>query len=303
MSDVVQVLLSGLVLSAIYALVAIGWSLIWSVGRVLNLMQGEYVVAGGLSFAWLTREYGWPWPLAVCGAVLAAIGLGIATDMLIRSLKVADVRTVLIVTLAMVLALQEGMAFVFGRDTYIAAQIVTGHQSFAGAILTNQALLLIGLAAATLVLLSVLLRRTSFGLALRACAESTDGARWCGISPTRMRTAAIALSSGLGALAGVAAVPLMAMDYRSGIGIGILGLIAAIAGGLGRISGALVGGLFIGMGEAMVSGFASSQLSGVFVYGVLLLLLLLAPTGLTAGVQRLWSHGRAAFTSTAHVRA
>lgn len=284
MTNFLQYLFSGLTLAAIYALMAIGWSLAWSVARVLNLMVGEYFVVSALTFAALYQADGWPLAAAGAAAMGVALAAGATTDVVLRVTRARDVQSALIVTLALALMTHEAAAIFWGRDSVVVGPYLAGGPfEIAGAHLSRQVLLVVVLATVLLGAVGALLRWTRYGHAMRACAENPVGAVWCGITPLRMRTATILLSAAMAGFAGVVFVPLVAVSFVSGIPIAIKGLIAAILGGLGSTGGAVAGALVVGIGEAMIAGYLTSErASGVLFIG-LVLLLLAAPNGVVAG--------------------
>lgn len=284
MTNFLQYLFSGLTLAAVYALIAIGWSLAWSVARVLNLMVGEYFVVSALACAALYQDDRWPLAAAGAAAIGVALAAGAATDVVLRVTRARDTQSVLIVTLALALMTQEAAAIFWGRDSVVVGSYLAGRPfEINGAYLSRQVLLVVVLATVLLAIVGALLRWTRHGHAMRACAENPVGALWCGIRPLRMRTATILLSAAMAGFAGVVFVPLTAVSFASGIPMAIKGLIAAILGGLGSTGGAVAGALVVGIGEAMIAGYLTSErASGVLFIG-LVLLLLAAPNGMVAG--------------------
>jgi branched-chain amino acid transport system permease protein len=287
-TEFVQYLFSGLTLAAMYSLIAVGWSLSWSVARILNLMVGEYLVIAALAFAAFHQDDGWPFGLAAAAAVGVAMIAGATTDVLLRATRAKDVQAALIVTLALALMTHEVSALVWGRQSVVVAPFVTGPPvEVAGGLVTRQVLLVIGLAIVVLGCIGLVLRRTRYGQAMRASAEDPVGAAWCGISAAKMRSVTVLLTAAVAGIAGVALVPLTAVDFGSGIPIAIKGLIAAILGGLGKTSGAVVGALVVGIGEAMIAGYLTSERASAVLFVGLIVLLLVAPTGVAAASRTL----------------
>lgn len=281
-SQIAQILVAGVTNGSIYALVALGFSLVFAVNGFLSLMQGEFVMLGGLVTVVLVRVLDVPLPLAALGA----IGVCCLSGALLHQLTLSPRRrlsadTALIVTLGGAFVLRGTAMIVFGKDPLslpsfsgerpvVVAQVAIDTQSF--------------WIVATLVCASALLwwffARTLVGKAMLACAQSPTGARLVGINLRHIALIAFMTSAALGALAGIVATPLSFVSYDDGMGIGVKGFIAAVIGGIGSYPGAVIGGLLLGLAESLSAGYLSSEFKDAFAFVLLLVLLLVRPEGL-----------------------
>jgi branched-chain amino acid transport system permease protein len=297
-STFLQYLFSGLTLAGLYAPLAVGWSLGWSVFRALNLMVGEYVVVAALTYGYLDQTRHWSTVAAMVTAVGVTIATGLVTDLVLRVTKVAHADSILIVTLALSLMAHDAFASLFGRSPFLIAPVVSGSAlEVSGAKLPWQVLLLLSVDIAIVAVLEVVLRATTAGRSMRATAENPLGATWCGIEVRAVRTLTIAITAGVCAVGGICAVPVLAMQFDSGTTLAVLGLIAAIIGGLGRIGGAAVGALVLGILQAMTSGYVSSTNVNAYLYVLLIVILLLTPNGVLAAFTQRYRRTRVSVVS------
>lgn len=286
MTEFVQFTASGLTLAALYALVAVGWSLGWGVARFLNLMIGEYYVLAAVAFGTMYRS-GTGFAVAAAAALAISLGAGAVTEGALRATGARDVQASLIVTLALAMATHDIAALVWGRESIVVGSFLSGPPlELGGAFITRQALLVVAVAGVVLVAAGWGLQRTRFGTAMRACAEDPVGAMWCGIRADRTRATTILFSALVAGVAGILFVPLAAVNVTAGIPVAIKGLIAAILGGLGSMSGAVVGAVVVGLAEAYIAGYLTSERAGGVLYIGLVVLLLVAPSGVVAAVRQ-----------------
>ena len=285
MSSFLQYLFAGLSTGAIYALIAIGWVLIFNVSGVLNLAQGELLMVGGLTFGWLAANSNVPVAAALVLAIAAAVAVAVLLDVVaVRRVRSHDIVPLILVTLGASFVLRELGRIVFGPDALRHDYLIGGDPiRIFGAALLPQAVLTWVLVAIVVGLLALFFRRTVFGKAMVACSDDPIGAQASGISPSRMRTISFAISGALAGLGGVLIISLTSLSWDGGTLIGLKGFIAAVFGGLGRYEGAVVGGLALGLLEAFGAGYVSSAYKDVFSLGLLVVLLLLRPQGLLRG--------------------
>jgi branched-chain amino acid transport system permease protein len=280
-----QYLFSGLTLAGLYAPVAIGWSLGWSVFRALNLVVGEYVVLAALTYGFLAQTLHWSSFAAMAVAVGVTIAAGLVTDLVLRVTNVNSADSILIVTLALSLMAHEAFSQWFGRSPFLVEPAISGTAiDIAGAKLPWQVLLLLLVGGAVVAALERLLRLTPLGRSMRATAENPLGAAWCGIDVRAVRSLTIALTAGVCAIGGICAVPVLAVQFDSGTTLAVTGLIAAIIGGLGSVGGAAIGALILGILQAMISGYVSSTNVNAALYVLLILILMLTPNGVLAAL-------------------
>lgn len=282
LDNVLQVLSAGLGNGAMYALVALGFGLVYSVSRYLNLLQGEFVVLGGLITVWLSEVHHWHIALAAVAAVAATCVVGLVFQRLTLSPSrrlAPDVA--LMVTFGGVYVVRGIAMVLFGKDPVSLpsfsgeAPIMVGNVA-----ISTQIVWVIATLAVTSVALWAFFNRTVTGKAMLACAESPNGAQLVGIDLGSVAARTYALAAIIGAIAGVVAAPLTSVSYDGGLSTALHGFIAAIFGGLGSYPGAVVGGLVVGVVEAVATGYVSSEFKDAVTFGALLLLLLVRPHGI-----------------------
>lgn len=274
------VLLKGIIIGSIYALISLGFNVIYNTTGVLNFAQGEFVMVGGIAAAWAATVPAWPLPAAIVfGAILAGL-VGILLEVLaIRPARKASPVNLLIVTIGASIVIRAAASLVWGTEPYQLAPVSEGSVSIFGISTDYQSLLIVAVAAACMLLLSIFFRRTTSGRAMRACAENAEAAQLCGVSTRRMSTLAFGLSALLGGIGGIMVTPLLSMSFSSGTSLGLKGFAAAILGGIGNPIGGVVGGVLIGMLEQYSCMFSSAY-KDTLALAIVVLILLLRPRGL-----------------------
>ncbi len=277
-----QYLLSGITKGSIYAVVAIGFNLIYSATGVLNLAQGEFVMLGGMVAVTLGRYV--PLPVAVTGAVLVVALVGCLLEWsLFRRLPRHSVLQLIIVTIGVSIVIQEAALHIWDEKVR-SLPYFTGNEvssvRFLGAAISPQVLWVLGTIALAVVALHGFLKYTLSGRAMRACSANPEAAMLAGINIRNMRTLSFGLSAGLGALAGCVISPITMTHYEMGGPLAIKGFAAAILGGLGHPMGAVVGGLAVGILEAVSVSRLPAAYNDVAAFGVLLLVLFARPHGI-----------------------
>jgi branched-chain amino acid transport system permease protein len=277
-----QIIVSGLTLGAIYALIGIGFTIVFSTVRVVNFAHGEFVMAGGMIYAWLHAVHQVPVPAAIGLAVLGSIVLAVLVywfclDGMDRDNHIAQV----MVTLGIGIAI-KGLAQVFlGKDTQFPPAFSQGDSIALGsANVTPQTLWIMGALGVFLLGLYGLLRHTRVGKAMVAVSISHYAATLMGISPRKAALLAFAIAGLIGGAAGALLAPVASAHYDNGIFLGIKGFAAAILGGLGNPLGAVIGGLILGLTESLTAGYISSVYKDAVSLVLLLAILLLRPQGL-----------------------
>ncbi len=282
MDTLVQTLISGLTIGAVYGLIALGFTIVYNATKVVNFAHGEFVMMGGVLSTWLMSTFGLPLPIAVVAAIVVVTALGMLLDgVALRSARHQDPLTLMMITIGMAVAFRGLMQVVVGRD-------VTFLPNFGGiptvvmgdVFLPSQGLWIFILLVICSLVLYLLFTRTKIGKAMRAASENKRAAALCGINPPTMSIISFAIAAGLGALAGAAIAPISAAFYEYGLFFGLKGFSAAILGGLGNPLGAVVGGLAIGLLESITAGYISSAFKDGIALVVLIFLLLVRPSGL-----------------------
>jgi len=280
-SEFFQFSFSGITLGAIYALVALGFTLIYNASHVINFAQGEFLMIGGMGTVVL-MDAGAPIYLAISGAIVMAGIAGVLLHKLaIAPAKNADVVTLIIITIGASIFLR-GLAQIFWGKDYHALPAFSDTESLSvgGAVLLTQSLWILGIATLLVVALGLFFTRTALGKALLATSMNKDAASMVGIKTGAILTRAFGIAALLGAVAGVIVAPITFTAYDIGIMLGLKGFIAAAIGGLGSSTGAILGGLLLGLAEAYTAGYISSDYKDAVPFVLILVILFFLPNGL-----------------------
>ena len=276
-----QYVLSGLTVGAIYALVALGFAIIYNASHVINFAQGEFVMIGGMASAGFI-EAGLGLPLAAVLSVGLATLVGIALEKFaVERARGAPVVTLIIITIGASILLRGLATLVWDKKIHPLPGF-GGEQpiAFMGATLMPQVLWVLGVSAVALALVWWFFNRTLTGKAMLAVSHNALAARLMGISVRRVLLASFALSAALGALAGLLIAPISFTSWDVGVMLGLKGFAAAILGGLGSGPGAVAGGLALGLVESLGAGYLSSAYKDVFAFLIILAALVFLPDGL-----------------------
>jgi len=280
--QLMQYLVTGVTTGSIYALVALGFTIIYNATEIINFAQGEFVMLGGMLAASVLSLLGLPLLPSVLIAIAAATLIGIIFERLaIRPVKNASPINLIIITIGGSILIKGAAMLVWGKDARPLKSFATGSPiNLFGAVITRQSLLVVAGMVVAVTLLHIFYERTITGKALRACAYNKKAARLCGISVEKMVLMSFALSALIGAFAGVLIAPITYTAYDVGTMLGLKGFCAAILGGLGSNPGAVLGGLLIGTLESLSAGYISSGYKDAVAFLILLLVLYFRPTGI-----------------------
>lgn len=286
-----QCLVNGLTRGSIYALIAIGFTIIYNATDIINFAQGEFAMLGALIAVTLAGPAcHLPLFLAVPGAALSVVALAALFERVtIHPLKSPSVINLIIITIGGSILFKGAAMLVWGKDDLmLPAFSGTGAIHLGSAALEPQSLWVWGATLVAVVLLHEFYSRTITGKALRACAHNPVASSLMGINVRKMVLLTFAFSGGLGALAGVIVAPIIFANYLMGGLIGLKGFCAAILGGMGSIYGAVIGGLLIGILESLFGTHVSSGYMDAFAFVVMLAVLFIRPRGILgeAGVER-----------------
>jgi len=280
----VQYALSGITVGSVYAIVAIGFNIIYCTTGIINFAQGEFLIVGAMIAISLSAVA--PLPLAILGAVLITTALGAAVELVfIRRVHNASVVRLIIITIGLSILIREGMLHIWDEQVR-SLPYFTGTDSstitILGAHISLQVLWVLGVSAVIVTALTLFFRYTTTGRAMRACSDDRMAARLCGINDRWMVTLSFMLSAGIGALAGCVVSPITQTQYDMGAPLAIKGFTVAILGGLGNSMAAVAAGLLLGLLEAFVVSQFASAYKEVVAIVVLLLILVFRPSGLFA---------------------
>jgi branched-chain amino acid transport system permease protein len=280
-SQALQFLFTGVTVGAIYALVALGFTLIYNSSHVINFAQGEFVMIGGMATVFLIAA-GMPMPLAVAAAIALSTLVGMALEKFaIEPAGRASVVALIIITIGASIFLRGLAQLVWDKKLH-ALPPFTGDApiNVAGATILPQSLWVLGVTVMLVLALRWFFARTLLGKAMLATANNRDAAQLVGINVRRVQLASFGLSAALGAAAGILVAPITLTAYDIGTMIGLKGFAAAILGGLGSGPGAILGGLVLGVAEAFGAGYLSSAYKDAIAFVVILFVLFVLPRGI-----------------------
>ncbi len=279
-----QALVSGIAVGVIYALIALGFNIIFQTTRIINFAQGEFVMIGALVGYSLTVVLGWPILFALVGVALISALVGVLTErMIMAPIQRSTYRySWIITTLAVAIILRNlmGTEWLYGREDYRVPPLVSGAFFVGPVVVAYQQVIILIIALLLLALIELFYQRTFLGKAIRATAFNYNVASLMGIPVPMMIQASFAMSAAISGIAGVLVAPLIFANVSMGILIGLKGFVAIILGGLGSPRGAVIGGLIVGLLDTTVRVLAPEGLGNFIVFGILALVLLIRPGGL-----------------------
>lgn len=281
LTEFIQYLFTGITIGATYALVALGFTLIYNSSHVINFAQGEFLMVGGMATVFL-MGIGVPLPIAIVLAVVLTGLIGVALQRFaIAPAKKADVVTLIIITIGASIFIRGVAQWVWGKQYHVMPNFSTDQpiQAF-GATLNSQSFWVLGVGAVLVVALVLFFNRTMTGKAILATSMNKDAARLVGVRTQVVLMLAFMLSALLGSMAGVIVAPITFTSYDIGIMLGLKGFVAAALGGLGSGMGAVIGGLLLGVVEAMTAGYISSDYKDAVAFSMILVVLFFMPRGL-----------------------
>ena len=281
MAEFFQFLMSGLTVGAVYALVALGFTLVYNASDVVNFAQGEFVMLGGMVTVFASAM-GVPLPLAALIAVIVAVIVGLLLYWLaIAPARGASAVTLIIITIGASILLRGAAQVVFDKQFHkLPAFSGDTPINLFGAAVQPQSFWVLGGAAAIVLLLYVFLERTVLGKAVLATAANRLAARLVGINTATVMALAFGGSAAIGAIAGILVTPITLTSYDVGTLLALKGFAAAMLGGMGNPLGAVAGGLLLGLLEAFGAGYISSTYKDAFAFIVILVVLFAMPQGL-----------------------
>ncbi len=293
-----QQILNGVVLGSLYALVALGYTMVYGILELINFAHGEIVMLGALialAVLALLADSGLPGWLQLVIALGVAVPACMLTGFLVeriayRPLRKAPRLAPLITAIGVSIVLQNLAMIIWGRQ-YIAFPPILDIEIYdlAGATITSTQILIVGVAAFMMAALVTLVSRTKLGRAMRATAQSQEVAMLMGVDVNRVISATFIIGSGLGAVAGILVAAYYGLGhYAMGFMLGLKAFTAAVLGGIGNIPGAVLGGLLLGIIESLgagyigdlTGGFLGSHYQDIFAFFVLILVLVFRPSGL-----------------------
>ena len=275
--------LNGLQLGSIYALVALGYTMVYGIILLLNFAHGDIIMFGSY-VAWIALvQLGLNPAIAVLLAIFGCVVLGVLIDKVAYApLREAPRLSILITAIGVSYLLENGVQLLLGADAKVIPNIIDlGTVQVFGSTLSGTALLTVAVTIVATVILTLLVQKTRLGKAMRAVSEDMGAARLMGVNVNSTISFTFAVGS---ALAGIAAI-LYSMAYQQvsptmGVMLGTKAFVAAVLGGIGSIPGAVIGGLIVGFSEVFVAAFGLSVWQDAVVFLLLILVLIVKPTGL-----------------------
>ena len=284
-----QYLINGISIGAVYAIIALGYTMVYGIARMLNFAHGDVIMVGAYASFCVTNYLGLPAWVSVIAAVAVCTLLGILIEGLAyKPLRGAPSLAVLITAIGVSYFLQNAAQLIWGAAPKNFTSIVTFepfHLFDNQLVITGEVIYTIGAAALIMLGLNAFTGKTKMGKAMRAVSEDRAAAQLMGINVNRTISTTFAIGSGLAAVAGVllcSTVP--TLMPTTGSMPGIRAFTAAVFGGIGSIPGAMLGGILLGIIETFAKALGASQFSDAVVFGVLILVLLVKPSGLLGKV-------------------
>jgi branched-chain amino acid transport system permease protein len=285
MLNAAQIIIGGLLQGSAFAVVALGFSLVFRVTGVVNLSQGAFCIVGAVAMYFLQVDFGLPLILAAAGSATIGLACGFLFGAVtfVPALSRLPMSAMLMVTAGLLTFMEGLILVVWGNQSYALPPFSGEAPLLIGALrVPSQGFWIAGISAAIVFGLWWLIYRTGFGVALRACAQNPLAARLMGIDLNRVTLVSFALAAAIAAIGGIAIAPLTTLQFDSGRFLTVYGFIAATIGGLGTMAGAIVGGLALGATEQLAAGYLSSLFANALALLILLAMLLWRPRGLFA---------------------
>ncbi|MBQ3011711.1 MAG: branched-chain amino acid ABC transporter permease [Oscillospiraceae bacterium] len=277
-------LISGISLGSVYAIIALGYTMVYGIAKMLNFAHGDVIMIGGYICFCAVAYMGLPVPVGLVLAMVVCTVLGIVIEGLAyKPLRQAPSLAVLITAIGVSYFLQNSALLIWGATPKMFTPIVSGNLKLFGGQLSISYVSMVTVAACIviMILLTLFTGKTKLGKAMRACSEDKGAAQLMGINVNGTISLTFAIGSALAAIAGV----LLCSAYptlmpTTGSMPGIKAFTAAVFGGIGSIPGAFLGGILLGIIESLAKAYISTQLANSIVFGVLIVVLLVRPAGL-----------------------
>ncbi len=290
MESFLQQVINGVSLGSIYALVALGYTMVYGVLRLINFAHGDVYMLGAYFGFYLSRllQGRTPAPLLDAAAVMllsmaACAVCGILMERLAyRPVRRASRLTMLIIAIGLSLLIENAGQLIFGATPRFFPQLIPEtHFHLGGLMVTNQQAIVLFTALALMILLNLFIYRSRTGKAMRAVSFNLDAAKLMGVDTDRIIALTFALGSSLAAAAGIlVSINIPGIDPLMGVMTGLKAFVAAVLGGIGNIFGAVLGGLILGLAEVMVAGYGSSTYRDAIAFLILIAILLFKPAGI-----------------------
>lgn len=280
-AELMQFILSGVTLGAMYTLAALGFSMIYNASGVINFAQGDFIMVGGMAASFLSVA-GLPLAAAcVLGVMIAGLIGYLVEQFAVAPAKDAEVAGVIIITIGVSMIVRGLTEILLGKGAHGLTHF-SGEAPIAlgGATILPQSVWVLAVCALIVAGLGLFFGRTRIGKGMLATSHDRLAARLVGVDVRRVLTLSFVLSAAIGAVGGVLITPISTVSFDTGIMLGLKGFVAATLGGLGSGPGAVFGGLFLGLIEALTAGYVSSSYKDAVPFVLVFIVLVLRPQGL-----------------------
>jgi branched-chain amino acid transport system permease protein len=284
-----QQMVNALNLGAMYSMLAIGYTMVYGIVKLINFAHGEIFMCGAFFTWWFMTSFAIPFPIAALMGIMMSTVLGIGVERIAyRPLRNAPRFAVIISVLGMSIFLQNMARIIWGAESqtfdvdFDVAPIIIGN-----VVIPIKKVFILATSFVLMVFLGLYVKKTFIGKAMRATAADPEAAEMMGININAVIVLTFAIGSAMGAVAGI----LFAINYNSidpfmGFNAGLKAFTAAVLGGIGNIYGAMIGGILLGLFEGIGAGYISSMYRDAFAFGVLILVLIFRPEGLLGEIGK-----------------
>lgn len=285
MAQFIQQLINGLNVGSIYALIALGYTMVYGIVKLINFAHGDILMLGAYFGFFALTTFNVPFGLAIVVSMALSAIVGMSIDRLAyKPLRNAPRISALITALGMSMFLENFFRFVFGAQPRKMPQVieVEKYDLFGtGVQISNLAIITIALSIILMIALEFLVKKTKVGKAMRAVSEDKPAARLMGVNVDKTISITFAIGSALGAVGGLLyAINYYQIEPYMGMMPGLKAFVAAVLGGIGILPGAMLGGFTIGFVETLTRGYISTTWADAFVFGILIIVLIFKPAGI-----------------------
>ncbi|OZI31539.1 branched-chain amino acid ABC transporter permease [Bordetella genomosp. 10] len=275
-----QALVNGLIIGLLYLLMAVGFTLVFGVMRIVNFAHGEFYMLGAFAAYILVSQYDLPFIAAVALAFVFAVAVGWVVEEVVLKPFRHDELNGMIATIGLAMILQAGALMLYGPDSQFMPAVADGVITLGGVTLPMSRLYVVGFSLAVLLVLYLFLGHTRYGRALRAVVQDTEIAAAQGIRTRVMYPLGFGIGVGLAAVAGALMAPLFSVSPFIGATPLLKAFVVVILGGLGSIPGAALASLLLGLAESVTSTFMSNSIAEILIFVLVMAMLIVRPTGL-----------------------
>lgn len=284
----IEQLINGLNLGSIYALMALGYTMVYGIAKMLNFAHGDIIMVGAYTLSIIMTNLGMPPIVAILASIVVCSALGVATEKIAyKPLRNASPLTVLITAIGVSYFLQSVALLLFGSNKRKVESAINVPGISIGALeLTGESVVTLSVTILIMIGLTLFIKKTKLGKAMLAVSEDKGAAQLMGINVNQTISITFAIGSALAAVAGVLFVSSYGfVGPYTGALPGIKAFVAAVLGGIGSIPGAMLGGVILGIIESLSKAYISTNLSDAIVFGVLIVVLLVKPSGLLGKIR------------------